>query len=629
VRLARTIIVAAAGMALAAPAAAASGSAAQRLADRYAPVVALREQKKPCASGEPYRPISVDAVLGNPEVTLHGPGKGNPVVETAPTAAGLYGKGDGYYLDFPGNPLNPGCGYEKLGRKWNGDRQPVVYAHVATESGRPDELALQYWFFYVFNDFNNKHESDWEMIQLAFHAADATEALHIHPYEVAYSQHEGGEKASWDDKKFRREGTHPVVYPAGGSHANYYSAAVWLGRSGSEGFGCDDTSPPSVEIRPEPILVPTSVSSPSDKFAWLGFTGRWGQKETGFNNGPTGPNTKKQWLEPIHWEEHSLRKSSVKIPALHSLGPSITGFFCGAVAAGSNVLTFTQQKPLLGIAILLGALAVIALILTRTRWRPVEAEPIEGQRAVGQILRTAFLLYRRHRRLFLGIGAVFIPIGAFFTAIEAFLFEDLLGYMGLSGSQSGAGDLIGVGIGGLGALIAAAVVVSATALAASRLAGGEVPRVRDVYRAVRARIWVLVSAVVRAALSVAVLALLLVGIPVAIERGVRWAFIPHACMLEESDTPLRTSARLTRGNWWRTFALTSVMNLPAVAIALFIGTLFLFLVPEAPLYLIEVITSCVFALAYPYVGLATTLLYYDLLVSRPAEEPILQPAAVS
>jgi len=503
-----------------------------------------------------------------------------------------------------------------------------VYAHIATEQGRPDELALQYWFFYVFNDFANKHEGDWEMIQLVFHAPDASAALEIHPYEVAYSQHEGGERAAWDDKKLQKDGTHPIVYPAGGSHANYYSAALWLGRSGSEGFGCDDTSPPSVLDRPTPVLVPTTVKSASDKYAWIGFTGRWGQREAGFNNGPTGPSTKEQWLQPIHWEEHSLRKSSVQIPALHSLGPSVTGFFCGAVSAGANVLTFTQQKPLLAIAILLGAIAIVGLILTRTRWKPVETEPVECPRTIGQILRTAFRLYKQHRRLFLGIGAVFLPIGAFFTGIEALLFEDLLGLSGLTGARSGDGDVLGVGIGGIGALLGASVVVGATAVALSRLARGEVPRVRDVYRVVLGRFWPLISAVLRAGIMVIVLALTVVGIPFAIERSVRWSLVPQSCLLEDSETPLRTGAQRTRGSWWRTFALTSVMNLPAVVLALLIGTLFLLLVPEAPIYVIELISSCAFALAYPYVGLATTLLYFDIL-SRPAPEPSLQPAAVS
>ena len=41
----------------------------------------------------------------------------------------------------------------------------------------PGQLALQYWFFYLFNDYNDKHEGDWEMIQLDFAASDAAQAL--------------------------------------------------------------------------------------------------------------------------------------------------------------------------------------------------------------------------------------------------------------------------------------------------------------------------------------------------------------------------------------------------------------------------------------------------------------------
>ena len=35
-----------------------------------------------------------------------------------------------------------------------GDQPPVIYASIATEDGQPG-IALQYWFFYYFNDFNN------------------------------------------------------------------------------------------------------------------------------------------------------------------------------------------------------------------------------------------------------------------------------------------------------------------------------------------------------------------------------------------------------------------------------------------------------------------------------------------
>ena len=47
-----------------------------------------------------------------------------------------------------------------------------MYAHVAYDPAYPGQLALQYWMYYVFNDWNNLHEGDWEMIQLNFHAAD-------------------------------------------------------------------------------------------------------------------------------------------------------------------------------------------------------------------------------------------------------------------------------------------------------------------------------------------------------------------------------------------------------------------------------------------------------------------------
>ena len=52
-----------------------------------------------------------------------------------------------------------------------------MYARVVGEPAHPGQLALQYWFFYVFNDYNDKHEGDWEMIQLDFAPRIAAQAL--------------------------------------------------------------------------------------------------------------------------------------------------------------------------------------------------------------------------------------------------------------------------------------------------------------------------------------------------------------------------------------------------------------------------------------------------------------------
>lgn len=144
------------------------------LAQRYAPIVVVREQAEPCGPGEPYRPTTVETVLGRQGVVLRGPG-GERV--RAPTAQDMAGKGPNWYLDYPGNPLAPGCVYETWFRKTSVGVAPTVYAHVASDPHNPGELALQYWFFYTYNDWNDKHEGDWEMVQVVLRASSAEPGL--------------------------------------------------------------------------------------------------------------------------------------------------------------------------------------------------------------------------------------------------------------------------------------------------------------------------------------------------------------------------------------------------------------------------------------------------------------------
>ena len=145
-----------------------------------------------------------------------------------------------------------------------------------TEPGKPGKLALQYWFYYPFNDFNNKHESDWEMIQLMFDAGTAADALEASPTTVGYSQHSGAERAAWDDPKLEKRGSHPIVYPGKGSHANYFSQSVWLGHGPEEGFGCDDTRAPSDLVQTDAVLLPATAPASADCIAWLAYQGQWG-----------------------------------------------------------------------------------------------------------------------------------------------------------------------------------------------------------------------------------------------------------------------------------------------------------------------------------------------------------------
>ena len=283
----------------------------------------------------------MDAFLGRPDVALRGPWQSNDLIKIGPTAADLGRASSEYYLDFPGDPLRPGCDYERWTREAYAGRSPTVYAHVATEAGHTDRLALQYWLYYPFNDYNNKHESDWEMIQLVFAAASPDEALDQEPVEVAYSQHEGAEVSSWHDNKLEIvDGSHPVVHAAAGSHANYYESALYLGRSGQQGFGCDDTTAPTNDVRPVVKLIPADTASAREGFPWIAYQGHWGQRERAFYNGPTGPVTKPSWTAPISWQQDEGRELSYVVPVGGLLGTAATDFFCSGVATGSNVVGY-------------------------------------------------------------------------------------------------------------------------------------------------------------------------------------------------------------------------------------------------------------------------------------------------
>jgi len=89
--------------------------AAQQLAERFAPIMMLKQQSEDCdPDGEPYRPSAVDIVLDNPQVALRQLGNADPVVKWGPSASDLFGLNQGFYVDFPGSALSPGCRCRRL-----------------------------------------------------------------------------------------------------------------------------------------------------------------------------------------------------------------------------------------------------------------------------------------------------------------------------------------------------------------------------------------------------------------------------------------------------------------------------------------------------------------------------------
>ena len=623
-----------AGAALGFSAAASASLADQRaLAERYAPVVRLVEQKHECGPGEPYRPIDVDALFGQQSVALRGPWNPDDLVKIAPTAKDLARGLYDYHLDFPGNALEPGCDYERWARRITQGREPTVYAHVASEPARPGRLALQYWLFYVYNDWNNLHEGDWEMIQLLFDADNARQALAGRPTAIGYSQHEGAEEAGWGaDKLELIGGTHPVVYPAAGSHANFFGDGLFLGSSADQGVGCDNTTGPHVDVRPAVATIPSDPAEARSEFPWIGFQGRWGELRPAFYNGPTGPNLKTQWTEPIRWSDH-WRERSFSVPAGSAFGTTATDFFCRAIGGGSRALVQLANRPLqftLGLAALV---LLLIYVLSRTTWRPAATLRLARRRAWGQTLAAAARMYAANLRLVVGIGILFIPISLLVSLLQALVLHgtSVLG-VETGAEANGLVAFFVLAIGTALTLLGLGLVQAATARALVEIDQGRSIGPLRAYRLAGDSIWPLLGALLIASTVVSLLASSIYLIPIAIWLAGRWALIAPSIELEELSAVggLRRSGRLVQGKWLKVTSLIVIGGALAVVVGPIVGAL-LILGTDAPFWLVNVVAGVIYALTMPLVAITTAYVYFDRRVAAALagdREPAVLPAEI-
>jgi hypothetical protein len=174
-------------------------------------------------------------------------------------------------------------------------------------------IVLEYWLFYAFDLYGTTdppgeiwqdHEGDWEAVAVVLDAA-------VKPLLVGTSRHCSGARRTWS--RVERRGTHPVVYVALGSHANYFQpgevpialrclppaarAAVQ-----SNGIVLRDHVAAGTEVAPQ--IVRLSGTSPS----WVSFPGAWGEAQyvhfpnnaaLAYGFAPVGPAFQALWRRPL------------------------------------------------------------------------------------------------------------------------------------------------------------------------------------------------------------------------------------------------------------------------------------------------------------------------------------------
>ena len=217
------------------------------------------------------------------------------LIDSSPTIASisLYDAGD-YFLS---NKLGA---FEEIAEDYEQKKENLGYTVYARVTREAESFVVQYWLFYAFNPGTlNQHQGDWEMIEIIL---DSTET----PLYAVYSQHFTGERASWNDVE-RVDDTHPRVYVALGSHANYFRA--YQGKLGLE----SDVVGSAFVLEPDDLQIVLlgergSGNHPSSQ-DWLEYGGRWGDwaKLADISLGAAGPRglghgeNEEKWFNPVSW----------------------------------------------------------------------------------------------------------------------------------------------------------------------------------------------------------------------------------------------------------------------------------------------------------------------------------------
>jgi hypothetical protein len=243
------------------------GATAVALAAQFAPTLRL-------AATEHYKPIAMEDYVARATLRTGTPPLG-AVAQQHPTLFSLPVSSGASYLDVRGpQPFLHTSQYRTIEQALEQAAQPTVYWRIAHQpsTGR---LAIEYWFLYLYNDFVDRHEADWEGVTVIVDNGA--------PLGASFSQHQGRTWSTWpatlpDD--------HPVVYVAAGSHANYPAPGSYRVKvCWTVTFRRCTTSSERDNARGDGVTLTTSDYD-LRPLGGTGFTGSWGSGTYVFGIGP-------------------------------------------------------------------------------------------------------------------------------------------------------------------------------------------------------------------------------------------------------------------------------------------------------------------------------------------------------
>jgi hypothetical protein len=254
---------------------------AEELAVRYSPVLRFTDNEK-------FYPTTIDYFVSRASLIDHSSGA---IVDSSPNPESLgFYTSSNLYLNHDLETFEDIATDYSLEAELNGYH---IYANVANTGS---STIIQYWLFYVFNNGPlNDHQGDFELVVVFLDSLDD-------PQTVLYSQHFAGQNAAWSEVE--KVESHPVVYVAEGSHANYFRSY-----QGKIGFESDIVGSDGITIN----FDQTSITMLQGQ-SWLNFAGRWGywgtEAEVALGRaGPYGPVFNQdgiRWAQPQEYLGQTL-----------------------------------------------------------------------------------------------------------------------------------------------------------------------------------------------------------------------------------------------------------------------------------------------------------------------------------
>ena len=187
----------------------------------------------------------------------------------------------------------------------------AVYASVLENPNDPNQLAINYHFFYPMSNWGehdgaNTHPGDWEGVTLFLERSgdgawspkelamaqhiDFINNLNVPLYSGDDYQNDGGDKILWNDPSLVKDGSHPNLFSGTGGHATYSYAGItsWITQGGMKqeshiGDGYVYHSSGGV------IYLSRIGEAFVSNQEWIAYVGKWGAPDSFGSGGINGP----------------------------------------------------------------------------------------------------------------------------------------------------------------------------------------------------------------------------------------------------------------------------------------------------------------------------------------------------